>query len=121
NPEIGQYATVVKMGRVAFLVPFLLIVYFVFRKKNDGTKLKFPLFILFFLGAVFISQTGILNSATIKFLSKSGDMLLTVAMAAIGLKINIKSLWKISGKAFLTGLIIFTVQILIYLGYLLLN
>ncbi|MGE4347317.1 MAG: YeiH family protein [Flavobacteriaceae bacterium] len=118
NPEVGQIATVVKMGRVAFLVPFLLIVYFLFRKKADGTKLKFPLFILFFLLAVLISQIGILNSETIKFLSKSGDTLLNIGMAAIGLKINIKSLWKISGKAFLAGLIIFTVQILIYLGYL---
>ncbi|MFA5556562.1 MAG: putative sulfate exporter family transporter [Flavobacteriaceae bacterium] len=118
NPEVGQIATVVKMGRVAFLVPFLLIVYFLFRKKADGTKLKFPLFILFFLLAVLISQIGILNSETIKFLSKSGDTLLNIGMATIGLKINIKSLWKISGKAFLAGLIIFTVQILIYLGYL---
>lgn len=118
NPEVGQFATVVKMGRVAFLVPFLLIVYFLFRKKSDGTKLKFPIFILFFLGAVLISQVGIFNSETLKFLSKSGDTLLNIGMTAIGLKINIKSLWKISGKAFVAGLIIFVVQILIYLGYL---
>lgn len=118
NPEVGQFATVVKIGRVAFLVPFLLIVYFMFRKKSDGTKLKFPLFILFFLIAVLISQIGIFNSETIKFLSKSGDTLLNIGMAAIGLKINIKSLWKISGKAFLVGLIIFAVQILIYALYL---
>lgn len=119
NPEVGQFATVVKMGRVAFLVPFLLIVYFMFRKKSDGTKLKFPLFILFFLVAVLVSQIGIFNSETVKFLSKSGDTLLNIGMTAIGLKINIKSLWKISGKAFLVGLIIFAVQILIYIVYLL--
>ena len=118
NPEIGQFATVVKMGRVAFLVPFLLIVYFLFRKKSDGTKLKFPVFIFFFLVAVLISQIGILNSETIGFLSKSGDTLLNIGMAAIGLKINIKSLWRISGKALLAGLIIFIVQILICVGYL---
>ncbi|MDD3005559.1 putative sulfate exporter family transporter [Flavobacterium sp.] len=121
NTEVGQFATVVKMGRVAFLVPFLLIVYFMFRNKSDGTKLKFPIFILFFLGAVLISQIGIFNSETIKFLSKSGDTLLNIGMAAIGLKINIKSLWKISGKAFVAGLIIFAVQILIYFVYLIIN
>lgn len=121
NPEVGQIATVVKMGRVAFLVPFLLIVYFLFRKKADGTKLKFPLFILFFLLAVLISQIGILNSETIKFLSKSGDTLLNIGMAAIGLKINIKSLWKISGKALIGGTIIFIFQIILFVAFLLIK
>lgn len=121
NPEVGQIATVVKMGRVAFLIPFLLIVYFMFRKKADGTKLKFPLFILFFLIAVIVSQIGIFNAEMLNYISKSGDTLLNIGMAAIGLKINIKSLWKISGKAFVAGLIIFTVQVLIYVVYLLLN
>ena len=121
NPEVGQFATVVKMGRVAFLVPFLLIVYFMFRKKSDGTKLKFPLFILFFLIAVLISQIGIFNSETVKFLSKSGDTLLNIGMAAIGLKINIKSLWKISGKALIGGTIIFIFQIILFVAFLLIK
>lgn len=121
NPEVGQFATIVKMGRVAFLVPFLLIVYFMFRKKSDGTKLKFPLFILFFLIAVLISQIGIFNSETVKFLSKSGDTLLNIGMAAIGLKINIKSLWKISGKALIGGTIIFIFQIILFVAFLLIK
>src|SRR5690606_3767229 len=118
---VGQLATVVKMGRVAFLVPFLLIVYFMFRKKSDGTILKFPLFILFFLIAVLVSQIGVFNSETVRSLSKSGDTLLNIGMAAIGLKINIKSLWKISGKAFLAGVIIFSFQILIVMIFLILK
>lgn len=119
NSEVGEIATVVKMGRVAFLIPFLLVVFFLFRKKADDTKLKFPIFILFFLVAVLISQVGILASGTFKYFSKCGDVLLNVGMAAIGLKINVKSLWKISGKAFLGGLIIFVIQIVMYLIYLL--
>lgn len=118
NEEIGEFATVVKMGRVAFLVPFLLVVFFLFKKKKGNTKIKFPLFILFFLMAVFISQIGIFNSETLKYLSKSGDTLLNIGMAAIGLKINIKSLWNISGKAFLVGMIIFVFQIVSFVSYL---
>jgi len=121
NPEVGQFATIVKMGRVAFLVPFLLIVYFLFRKKSDGTKLKFPLFILFFLLAVLVSQIGIFNSESLKFLSKSGDTLLNIGMSAIGLKINIKSLWKISGKALIAGTIIFIFQIILFVTFLLMK
>ncbi len=120
SEEIGQYATLVKMGRIAFLVPFVLIIYMLYRKKNDGTKMKFPLFIAFFLFAVFLSQIEIIPFAGIKFLAKTGDHLLNIGMAAIGLKINLKSLWNISGKALIVGSIIFGIQLVIYLAYLIL-
>lgn len=115
--EIGEFATVVKMGRVAFLIPFLLTIYFLFRKQSDETKLKFPIFILLFLVAVLLSQIKLFEPSTLKTLTKTGDQLLNIGMAAIGLKINIKTLWKISGKALLAGVIIFTIQIIIYLLY----
>lgn len=119
NPEVGEFATLVKICRIAFLVPFLLVLYYLFRKNSDGTKIKFPLFIIFFLIAVVLSQIGVFDASSLKFLSKSGDVLLNVAMAAIGLKINLKSLWSISGKAFKVGLAIFLLQILIFTVYLL--
>ncbi|HRO76563.1 MAG TPA: putative sulfate exporter family transporter [Crocinitomicaceae bacterium] len=121
NEEVGQISTVVKLGRVAFLIPFLLIVYFLFRKRSDGSRMKFPIFILFFLIAVLVSQTGIFSGNTIKFISKSGDTLLNIGMAAIGLKINVKTLWKISGKAFLAGSIIFAFQIVLFALFILMR
>ena len=121
NEEVGQIATVVKMGRIAFLIPFLIVVYFLFRKQSDGSKIKFPVFILLFLIVVFIAQVDILTSEHLKFLSKSGDTLLNVGMAAIGLKINVKNLWKISGKGFVAGSIIFSVQIILFMLFILLR
>lgn len=121
NEEVGQIATVVKMGRIAFLIPFLIIVYFLFRKQSDGSRIKFPVFILLFLIAVFIAQVDVLTSENLKFLSKSGDTLLNVGMAAIGLKINVKNLWKISGKGFVAGSIIFSVQIILFMLFILLR
>ncbi len=118
NEETGAFATIVKMGRIVFLIPFLLAVYFIFRKNNSGTKRKFPIFILLFVLAVLISQSGFLNSDSLKLISTSGDTLLNIGMAAIGLKINIKSLWKISGKALLAGVIIFSLQIISYVLFL---
>ncbi|MBN9294459.1 MAG: putative sulfate exporter family transporter, partial [Flavobacteriia bacterium] len=99
SAEIGQLAMIVKMGRIIFLIPFLIFIYLLFRKNIDGTVLKFPLFIIFFLAAVLISQTGIISGNILKIFTKTGDVLLNGAMAAIGLKINIRSLWKISGQA----------------------
>lgn len=111
NESTGEFATVVKMGRISFLIPFLITIFFLFRKKKDGTKMKFPIFIVLFLMAVVLSQVGIFNESNLKLISKTGDTFLNIGMAAIGLKINIKSLWQISGKALLAGVIIFIFQI----------
>jgi len=120
SEEVGQIATVVKMGRVAMLIPFLLTVYFVFRKKNGAAGMKFPLFILLFLLAVALAQSGALEAGNLKQLSKLGDNMLNLAMAAIGLKINIRTLRRISGKAFMAGGVLFLAQILLYTLYILL-
>lgn len=121
SAEIGQLAMIVKMGRIIFLIPFLIFIYLLFRKNIDGTVLKFPLFIIFFLAAVLISQTGIISGNILKIFTKTGDVLLNGAMAAIGLKINIRSLWKISGQALTAGLVIFIIQIVIFIVFLALN
>lgn len=121
SSEIGQLAMIVKMGRIIFLIPFLIFIYLLFRKNVDGTVLKFPLFIIFFLMAVLISQTGIISGELLRNFTKTGDVLLNTAMAAIGLKINIRSLWKISGSAFLAGMVIFFIQIILFVTFLSLN
>lgn len=121
SSEIGQLAMIVKMGRIIFLIPFLIFIYLLFRKNVDGTVLKFPLFIIFFLAAVLISQTGIISGELLKSFTKTGDILLNAAMAAIGLKINIRSLWKISGQALTAGLVIFILQIVMFTVFLAFN
>jgi len=123
SEEVGQVATVIKIGRIALLLPFLTLVYFLFRKSNAGRKIKFPFFILLFavaMGisiavAMGISMSGVLPPHYLKSLSKAGDVLLNVGMAAIGLKIDIRSLFKISAKGFLAGAAIFAFQIGLFL------
>jgi len=118
--DIGQLAVVVKMARIAFLFPFLVIVYFIFKKGKQTTRTKFPIFILFFALAVIISQINWVPNSITASLAKIGEILLNFAMAAIGLKINILKLIQISGKALFSGSLIFIVQILFFgLGILL--
>lgn len=118
--DIGQLAVVVKMGRIVFLIPFLLIVFYLFKKNEGKSKTEFPIFILFFALAVILSQTNILPLTFTSSLSSLGEILLNFAMASIGLKINIRSLLRISGKALFSGSLIFIVQILFFgLGILL--
>jgi uncharacterized membrane protein YadS len=65
-----------------------------------------------------ISMSGVLPPHYLKSLSKAGDVLLNVGMAAIGLKIDIRSLFKISAKGFLAGAAIFAFQIVLFLALL---
>lgn len=119
SPEIGQVATVVKMSRIALLMPFLFVVYFLFRQNSENkTSVSFPVFILFFAASVMLSQTDIFSAATLKTLSQTGEALLNISLAAIGLKINLRNLWNISGKAIWAGTLIFVFQIAIYVAFL---
>lgn len=118
--DIGQLAVVVKMARVAFLFPFLLLVYYLFKKQNASTRTQFPVFILFFGLAVILSQINWMPITITSTLSSFGEILLNFAMAAIGLRIKIRNLIQISGKAMFSGSLIFLVQILFFgLGILL--
>lgn len=119
--EIGEIATIVKMGRISLLIPYLIIIYFVFNKSASGAKLSFPKFILFFIIAASLAQFDLFSESQLKTLSKFGDILLNIAMAAIGLKINLKILFKISGKAFIIGALVFILQICIFIIYLLMK
>lgn len=117
--EVGTAATVVKMGRVLLIIPLMLILFMMNRKKgNDGKKMAFPLFIPLFILALILAQMPFFPQAWSSFLAKTGDFLLIAAMVAIGFKIKLKPLFKMAGPALAVGMIIFTFQILLYLTYL---
>lgn len=117
NSEIGQIATIVKMSRIVVLVPFLFIVFFMYGKKSENKKVAFPMFILLFAATATVSQTSLLTSDVLKVLAQLGEYLLNIGMAAIGLKINIRSLLGVSRRALYAGVLIFLFQIALYFSY----
>lgn len=118
SDSIGEFAMVVKMARILLLIPLLIGLYFFQSKTNSATsstgKVKFPLFILFFVLAVTISQFNIIPPNIKEALNFTGDGLLTISMAAIGLKIKIKPLLQLSKKAILHGGLIFLLQLIFF-------
>lgn len=115
SEEVGEIATIVKMGRISLLLPFLLMVYFLFQRKSaSGPSLKFPKFILYFAAAMVIATLNILPENLTTIIGKTSDVLFNIGMVVIGLKINLKSIWKISGKSLIYGAIIFAFQILLF-------
>jgi len=114
DDQIGQIAIIIKMARIAFLIPFLLIVYFIFKKNKSKLNARFPIFIIFFAITAILSQTSLIPDQALSGLATAGELLLTMAMVAIGLKINLREIFSISGKALLSGSMIFLVQIVFF-------
>jgi uncharacterized integral membrane protein (TIGR00698 family) len=119
NDQIGEWAMVVKMSRVVFLVPLLIVLFFIGRRTGNKDKIKFPLFIFFFAGAVYIAQLDVFPNELSDKLASLGSFLMAVAMAAIGVGIRIKPLLQISTKGIVLGTIVFAIQILMFVGFVL--
>lgn len=119
--EIGSVATIVKMARIALLLPFLLMVYFLYKHRAGNATIKFPIFILLFAVTLIIGATQLLPTYLVAGLGKTSDYLFSIAMAAIGLKINLKNIWSISGKSMVYGAVIFVFQIVFFVGFIMLR
>jgi uncharacterized integral membrane protein (TIGR00698 family) len=95
--EAGSYATIVKLTRALMIVPVCLFFAFLMARKKtkDGSfqlKKIFPWFILWFVVASIINTTGILPLVVSHALGNVGKFAIILAMSAIGLNTNIKSL-----------------------------
>lgn len=112
---VGEWATVVKMGRILFMVPLLVAVFFIKRGSGGAKKAKFPVFILLFVVAIVLAQWSAVPEGVVTELAGGGKVLLNIAMAAIGAKIQIKPLLKISRRGILQGAVLFGLQIAIAL------
>lgn len=129
SPEAGQTATLVKLGRVAMLVPFVFVVSALWRRKHDSGKkatskgiLKFvPWFVWGFAATALIGSLGLIpqlvfadgplssSESTLSgaaLLSSGGKFLLTVAMAAIGLQVGLKSMLRTGARAVLLSVVV---------------
>jgi uncharacterized integral membrane protein (TIGR00698 family) len=107
--EAGSYATIVKLTRALMIVPVcLFLALLMARQKTKNSSLQmskiFPWFILWFVVASIINTTGILPAAVSHSLGAAGKFAIILAMSAIGLNTNIKSLCKNGLRPILLGL-----------------
>jgi len=122
SDQSGITATTVKMGRVLLLTPLVLILIYIFANKKDKIKSKgidIPIFILVFIGFSILSSFDLLNRDIKHILALVSHFTLLMAMSAIGLKINFNSIKKDGKIIFFIGSIIFTIQIIYSLLFLL--
>ncbi|WP_099187846.1 YeiH family protein [Tepidibacter mesophilus] len=107
--QSGEIGTLVKMGRVVMLVPVSLVLTYLFKKETKAGKVKFPMYILYFILAGVISSLNLLSFDIIKILARLSSIFILMAMVGMGLSVNIKSIKDKGMKAFIMGSILFLV------------
>ncbi|MCY6369072.1 YeiH family protein [Clostridium ganghwense] len=106
----GEIGTFVKMARVVMLVPVSLALGIICNKGNGSNKkAKFPMYVLYFIIAGIVSSTGIIPANILKILTKLSSIFILMAMVAMGLSVDFKSIKDKGMKALLIGSIVFLI------------
>lgn len=125
----GEIGTIIKLTRVAFLVPFAFVLSFMYAnnmiRSGGGEKkgqVKFPLFLFGFLGMVLLNSNDFFTPKAIKAIEYFDMFLLTMAMGAMGLETDFKRLMHIGYKPLILSIlatltISITSLVLVYLLY----
>ncbi len=117
--EVARISVTVKLARVALLSPALILYSFLIRRhavKNWTEHFKLPWYVWAFIGITILSSLINIPESAVKLSEKTGKIILTIAMVAIGLKVSFKTLYNSGKKAMLFGLLIFLVAVLLLLG-----
>lgn len=107
----GEIGTFVKMTRVLMLVPVSIALGYLFNndKSEVSKKAKFPMYVLYFIIAGVLNSFGVIPEGITKILTKTSSIFILMAMTAMGLSVDFKSLINKGVKAFLLGTLIFAI------------
>jgi uncharacterized integral membrane protein (TIGR00698 family) len=104
SKDTGDVATIVKLLRVAMLLPVILVITLCYRKEHPaggagGKKPPLlPTFVVAFAVLVAINSAGFIPHGAQQSLQTLSTWLLVVAMSAIGMKTNLKDLAAVGFK-----------------------
>ena len=96
SPETGDVSTLIKLMRVAMLVPvvFLFSIFFRSSASEDGSAKTpmLPAFLVGFVSLVIINSLGVIPEMVVSLLTDLSRWCLVSAIAALGIKTSLKSL-----------------------------
>ena len=98
----GDTAAIVKMVRVAMLVPIVLALSIFFRQKGSSTtgiKISFPFFVIGFVVLILIGSLSDFPAGLKLYILDVSSWCLVTAIAAIGMKTALASLKTVGGQA----------------------
>jgi uncharacterized integral membrane protein (TIGR00698 family) len=106
SPEVGDYAVLTKMLRVALLLPVVVVLSIVVRHRMQATHRRggdrlLPSFLVAFLAFVVIGSVGWIPKPLGGALNEVSRACLVVAIAAVGLKTSLVEMKKVGARAIL--------------------
>jgi uncharacterized integral membrane protein (TIGR00698 family) len=126
SPATGDIATVVKLLRVALLVPAVVMIAWLFRRQqstraDSGPRTPLiPGFLVAFICLVAFNSSGFLPPSLAGAMSETSRGCLVIAIAALGLKTSLQKLASVGWRpiALLVGETLFLAMLVIGLLYL---
>lgn len=124
----GDYATIVKLVRTTFIIPITFcLAMLIARKKKQQQKLEenavpynalkvFPWFIVWFLIASLLNTIGLFGNGFLAFTGYASRFMIVMALTAIGLSANFRSMLKTGVRPILFGLIVWFFVAVVSLG-----
>ena len=109
STEALKIATIMKLTRTLWIIPIVIVLSIL--NKSENKKIKFPIFILFFILASIVA-TIINLPAIYSLLTQIGKMMLSLALYMIGTSLNIQTIKKMTGKNFLYGVTLWIFSII---------
>lgn len=103
----GEIATIVKLMRVACLVPVIIIISLMFRQKgepaaNSKKPPLLPLFMIAFIAIMLINSVGFIPTQVSQGASVISQWGLVIAVAALGVKTSVKDIIEVGMRPLLT-------------------
>lgn len=116
SKEIGDAAITIKLARVALLSPALIFFNYLVNKNEVAhwkDHFKLPWYLWSFIGITILSSFVQFPKTFLDAMETGGKIMLSIAMAAIGLKVSFQKLFQSGRKGITFGLLLFAIQILI--------
>lgn len=103
SSDAGDTATIVKLFRVALLLPAVLVISFLFNKRNAGAQAGqrpplLPLFLVAFAVLVAVNSTGRVPPVVNAGLQETSRWCLVTAIAALGTKTSLGDLARVGWR-----------------------
>jgi len=120
SDEVGLTSMTIKLARVALLSPALLFFNFMVNRNTMHSwkdYVKLPWYLIAFFIISISSSLFEFSPVLISSMEYFGKVVLTIAMAAIGLKVSFKKLIQSGKKGIVFGLVIFAIQLILLVTF----
>jgi uncharacterized integral membrane protein (TIGR00698 family) len=111
SPHSGDIATLVKLLRVAMLMPVVALVYWLswrFVENKSSVRSNLPLFLVGFAAMVAIASAGWIGAPLQQLIDQVSRWALIIAIASVGIRTNVSEFLKVGG----IGMVIVVVETL---------